>query len=64
MPSPRTHDSIEREIDSAEPSAAVKKAVAEDLEAHLPADMVSGQEAQEPMKTSQREAQDDEPPGN
>jgi hypothetical protein len=63
MPTQRTHTDIGREIDAATPSPAVKKAVAKDLEEHLPADMVPGQATQEPMKTSQREEQDDKSPG-
>lgn len=42
MATPRTHDDIGREIDKAEPSAAVKRAVAKDLDAHLLADMIPG----------------------
>lgn len=63
MPTQRTHPDIGREIDKAEPSPAVKEAVAKDLEEHLPADRVPGQATQEPLKTSQREAQDDKSPG-
>lgn len=37
----------------------VKKAVVEDLEAHLPADLIPGAGDAGTMKTSQREAQDD-----
>jgi hypothetical protein len=61
---PRTHEDIGREIDRAEPSPAVRQAVAEDLDAHLPAADIPGQATQEPLKKSQREAQDDESPGS
>lgn len=57
-------EDVGREIDAAEPDEALKKAVAKDLDAHLPADMVPGQATQEPLTKSQREAQDDESPGN
>jgi hypothetical protein len=57
-------EDVGRQIDAAEPSEELKKAVAKDLEAHLPADMVPGQATQGPLKKSQREAQDDESPGN
>jgi hypothetical protein len=57
-------EDVGREIDAAEPDEALKKAVAKDLDAHLPADMVPGQATQEPLQKSQREAQDDESPGN
>jgi hypothetical protein len=56
-------DDVGRQIDAAEPDEATKKAVAKDLEAHLPADMIPGQATQEPLKKSQRAAQDDESPG-
>lgn len=59
----RSHEDIGREIDSAEPSEATKKAVAKDLDAHLPADMIDGQSAQEPQKISQRKEEEDRPPG-
>jgi hypothetical protein len=46
----------------------VKKAVAEDLDAHLspdtPAAGIPGQATEEPLRKSQREAQDDESPGS
>ena len=64
MPTQRTHTDIGREIDRARPSPAVKKAVAKDLDDHLPADMIPGQATQEPLRKSQREVQDEEPPGN
>jgi hypothetical protein len=64
MPVQRTHEDVGREIDRAEPSPAVKKAVAKDLEAHLPASSVKGQATEEPLKKSQREVQDDESPGS
>lgn len=57
----RTSEEIGRAIDAATPSEALKRAVAKDLDAHLPADMVPGQAAQEPLKTSQKQAQDEEP---
>ena len=57
-------EDVGRQIDAAEPSEELKKAVAKDLEAHLPADMVPGQATQEPLAKSQRAAQDDESPGN
>ena len=56
-------EAVGRAIDAAEPDAALKKAVARDLDAHLPADMIPGQATQEPLKKSQREAQEDESPG-
>lgn len=59
MTTPRTHEDIGREIDKAEPSAAVRRAVAKDLDDHLPADMIPGQATQEPLKKSQKQAQDD-----
>lgn len=62
MPTRRTDTDSGREIDKAEPSPAVRRAVAKDIGAHLPADMVPGQATQEPMKTSPRKAQDDKPP--
>ena len=55
----RTQD-VGKQIDAAEPDEATKRAVAKDLEAHLPADMVPGQSAQEPLAKSQRESEDDE----
>ncbi len=65
MPKPRTHEEAGREIDAAaKPSDAVKAAVAKDLEDHLPADLIPGQATEAPLKDSQREVQEDEPPGN
>ena len=61
MSEKRSHEEIGREIDNAKPSEELKKAVAADLDAHLPADRVPGQSAQEPLKKSQKQAQDEEP---
>ncbi|MDP3738175.1 MAG: hypothetical protein Q8R02_12340 [Hyphomonadaceae bacterium] len=57
-------EEVGREIDAAKPSPALKKAVAKDLEDHLPADMIPGQATEEPLKKSQRQVQDDEAPGS
>ena len=57
-------EDVGRQIDAAEPSEELKKAVAKHFEAHLPADMIPGQATDEPLKKSQREAQDDEGTGN
>lgn len=56
-------EEVGQRIDTAEPSEDLKRAVARDLDAHLPADMIPGQTAQEPLKKSQREAEEDESPG-
>ena len=55
---------VAREIDTAEPSAETKRAVARDLDAHLPAQDIPGQATEEPLRQSQRQAQDDEGPGS
>lgn len=54
-------EQVAREIDNAEPSEEVKHAVEKDMEAHLPADMIPGQTAQEPLVKSQREAENEAP---
>jgi hypothetical protein len=64
MPVQRTHEDVGRDIDAAKPSDAVKAAVGKDLEDHLPADLIPGQATEEPLRKSQREVQEDEPPGN
>lgn len=56
-------EDVGREIDAAEPDEATKRAVAKDLDDHLPADMIPGQATQEPQKVSQRESQDDQGSG-
>ena len=56
-------EDVGRQIDAAEPDEATKRAVAKDLEAHLPADMIPCQATQEPQKLSQRESQDDQGSG-
>jgi hypothetical protein len=56
-------EDVGKQIDAAEPSEAVKRAIAKDMEAHLPADRIPGQTAQEPQVISQKESQD-EGPGN
>jgi hypothetical protein len=58
-----TSGDVGRAIDQAEPSEALKRGVAKDLDAHLPAGMIPGQSAQEPLVKSQREAEEDESPG-
>ena len=70
MPTPQAEPNrpsskeLAREIDRATPSPETKRAVAKDLDAHLPADDVPGQASEEPLRKSQREAQDDEGPGS
>ncbi|HEV7694446.1 MAG TPA: hypothetical protein VGO52_26655 [Hyphomonadaceae bacterium] len=72
MPTPHTDHrpsskEVAREIDRATPSQETKRAVAEDLDAHLPdraAEEIPGQASEEPLKKSQREVQDDEGPGS
>jgi hypothetical protein len=70
MPTPHTEPNrpsskeVAREIDNAKPSPETKRAVAKDLDAHLPAQDIPGQATEEPLKQSQREAQDDEAPGS
>jgi hypothetical protein len=70
MPTPNTEPhrpssrEVGSEIDRATPSPETKRAVAKDLDAHLPADDIPGQATEEPLRKSQREAQDDEGPGS
>jgi hypothetical protein len=54
-------EDVGRQIDQAEPDEALKRGVAKDLDAHLPADMVPGQAAQEPLRRSQHEEDEREP---
>ena len=56
-----TSEEVAREIDGAEPSEALKRAVAADLEAHLPANRSPGQATQEPLVESQAEAEQESP---
>jgi hypothetical protein len=57
-------DDVGRQIDQAEPDEALKRAVAKDLDAHLPQDEAQDLATQEPLRTSQREEQVDKAPGS
>lgn len=55
---------VAHEIDTANPSPELKRAVAQDLDAHLEAEAMEGQATQEPLAKSQRDVEEDEGPGS